>query len=71
MGEGAPVQGIDNLLDRMERDEFDMVAVGRAAPCFRTGVGGEGPGGPVRGLVVRGRWCADGAGLTAVAWQRR
>ncbi|MGP8304240.1 NADH:flavin oxidoreductase [Streptomyces inhibens] len=30
MGEGAPVQGIDNLLDRLERDEFDMVAVGRA-----------------------------------------
>ncbi|TLQ42079.1 NADH:flavin oxidoreductase [Streptomyces marianii] len=30
MGEGAPVQGIDNLLDRMERDEFDLVAVGRA-----------------------------------------
>ncbi|WP_042367332.1 NADH:flavin oxidoreductase [Streptacidiphilus neutrinimicus] len=30
MGEGSPVQGIDNLLDRMEREEFDMVAVGRA-----------------------------------------
>ncbi|MFE0462684.1 NADH:flavin oxidoreductase [Kitasatospora sp. NPDC058965] len=30
MGEGAPVQGIDDLLDRMEREEFDMVAVGRA-----------------------------------------
>ncbi|MEU8760162.1 NADH:flavin oxidoreductase [Streptomyces sp. NPDC048659] len=29
-GEGAPVQGIDELLDRLERDEFDMVAVGRA-----------------------------------------
>ncbi|MEU6476238.1 NADH:flavin oxidoreductase [Streptomyces sp. NPDC047017] len=29
-GEGSPVQGIDNLLDRLERDEFDMVAVGRA-----------------------------------------
>ena len=29
-GEGAPVRGIDNLLDRMERDEFDLVAVGRA-----------------------------------------
>ncbi|MCN9243982.1 NADH:flavin oxidoreductase [Streptomyces sp. RY43-2] len=29
-GEGAPVKGIDNLLDRMESDEFDMVAVGRA-----------------------------------------
>ncbi|MFE5593605.1 NADH:flavin oxidoreductase [Streptomyces sp. NPDC056549] len=29
-GEGAPVQGIDDLLDRLERDEFDMVAVGRA-----------------------------------------
>ncbi|MEV7186901.1 NADH:flavin oxidoreductase [Kitasatospora sp. NPDC093102] len=29
-GEGAPVQGIDNLLDRLERDEFDLVAVGRA-----------------------------------------
>ncbi|MFE6222438.1 NADH:flavin oxidoreductase [Streptomyces sp. NPDC057854] len=30
MGEGSPVQGIDDLLDRLERDEFDMVAVGRA-----------------------------------------
>lgn len=29
-GEGSPVQGIDDLLDRLERDEFDMVAVGRA-----------------------------------------
>ena len=29
-GEGSSVQGIDNLLDRLERDEFDMVAVGRA-----------------------------------------
>ncbi|MEU3481926.1 NADH:flavin oxidoreductase [Streptomyces sp. NPDC033753] len=29
-GEGAPVQGIEDLLDRLERDEFDMVAVGRA-----------------------------------------
>ncbi|KUF19779.1 MULTISPECIES: NADH:flavin oxidoreductase [Streptomyces] len=29
-GEGAPVQGLDNLLDRLERDEFDLVAVGRA-----------------------------------------
>ncbi|MGW1177557.1 NADH:flavin oxidoreductase [Kitasatospora sp. NPDC002543] len=29
-GQGAPVQGIDNLLDRLERDEFDLVAVGRA-----------------------------------------
>ncbi|MEV0172882.1 NADH:flavin oxidoreductase [Streptomyces sp. NPDC050803] len=29
-GEGAPVQNIDNLLDRLERDEFDLVAVGRA-----------------------------------------
>ncbi|WP_344575072.1 NADH:flavin oxidoreductase [Streptomyces lunalinharesii] len=29
-GEGAPVQGIDDLLDRLERDEFDLVAVGRA-----------------------------------------
>ncbi|MFP1630041.1 NADH:flavin oxidoreductase [Streptomyces sp. 5K101] len=29
-GEGAPVQGIDNLLDRLERDEFDLVAIGRA-----------------------------------------
>ncbi|MCB5165395.1 NADH:flavin oxidoreductase [Streptomyces bambusae] len=29
-GEGAPLNGIDELLDRMERDEFDMVAVGRA-----------------------------------------
>ncbi|MFE4514243.1 NADH:flavin oxidoreductase [Kitasatospora sp. NPDC056783] len=29
-GEGASVQGIDDLLDRLERDEFDLVAVGRA-----------------------------------------
>jgi 2,4-dienoyl-CoA reductase-like NADH-dependent reductase (Old Yellow Enzyme family) len=29
-GEGAAVGSIDNLLDRMERDEFDLVAVGRA-----------------------------------------
>ncbi|MER5373894.1 NADH:flavin oxidoreductase [Streptomyces sp. NPDC002553] len=29
-GEGSPVKGIDDLLDRLERDEFDMVAVGRA-----------------------------------------
>ncbi|MER5600393.1 NADH:flavin oxidoreductase [Streptomyces sp. NPDC002265] len=30
VGEGSPVRGIDNLLDRFERDEFDLVAVGRA-----------------------------------------
>ncbi|SER04227.1 2,4-dienoyl-CoA reductase [Streptomyces sp. yr375] len=29
-GEGSQVKGIDDLLDRLERDEFDMVAVGRA-----------------------------------------
>ncbi|MGW3202738.1 NADH:flavin oxidoreductase [Streptomyces sp. NPDC001135] len=29
-GEGSPVKSIDNLLDRLESDEFDMVAVGRA-----------------------------------------
>ncbi|MEU8775495.1 NADH:flavin oxidoreductase [Streptomyces sp. NPDC048606] len=29
-GEGASLGDIDNLLDRMEREEFDMVAVGRA-----------------------------------------
>ncbi|KJS53168.1 NADH:flavin oxidoreductase [Streptomyces rubellomurinus] len=29
-GEGAPVGALDNLLDRLERDEFDLVAVGRA-----------------------------------------
>jgi 2,4-dienoyl-CoA reductase-like NADH-dependent reductase (Old Yellow Enzyme family) len=29
-GEGSSVRGIDDLLDRLERDEFDMVAVGRA-----------------------------------------
>jgi 2,4-dienoyl-CoA reductase-like NADH-dependent reductase (Old Yellow Enzyme family) len=29
-GEGSPVKSIDNLLDRLEADEFDMVAVGRA-----------------------------------------
>ncbi|MEV5809622.1 NADH:flavin oxidoreductase [Streptomyces parvulus] len=30
LGEGAPVGSLDNLLDRLERDEFDLVAVGRA-----------------------------------------
>ncbi|WP_406501754.1 NADH:flavin oxidoreductase [Streptomyces sp. NBC_00500] len=30
MGEGSPVKSIDDLLDSLERDEFDMVAVGRA-----------------------------------------
>ncbi|MEU8892382.1 NADH:flavin oxidoreductase [Streptomyces sp. NPDC048442] len=29
-GKGAEIGSIDNLLDRMERDEFDMVAIGRA-----------------------------------------
>ncbi len=29
-GEGVGVSGLDDLLDRMERDEFDIVAVGRA-----------------------------------------
>ncbi|KOG33974.1 NADH:flavin oxidoreductase [Streptomyces resistomycificus] len=29
-GEGAPVKGIDDLLDRLEAEEFDMIAVGRA-----------------------------------------
>lgn len=29
-GEGSKTKGIDDLLERMERDEFDMVAVGRA-----------------------------------------
>ena len=29
-GQDSPIQGIDNLLDRLERDEFDLVAVGRA-----------------------------------------
>ncbi|MFB7908692.1 NADH:flavin oxidoreductase [Kitasatospora sp. NPDC056076] len=29
-GEGSDTQGIDNLLDRLERDEFDLVAIGRA-----------------------------------------
>ncbi|MBZ6111022.1 NADH:flavin oxidoreductase [Streptomyces olivaceus] len=29
-GEGAEVSSLDNLLDRLERDEFDLVAVGRA-----------------------------------------
>ena len=28
--EGAQVTGIDELLDRLERDEFDLVAIGRA-----------------------------------------
>ncbi|MFJ8826718.1 NADH:flavin oxidoreductase [Streptomyces sp. NPDC102467] len=29
-GKGSEVKGIDDLLDRLERDEFDMVAIGRA-----------------------------------------
>jgi 2,4-dienoyl-CoA reductase-like NADH-dependent reductase (Old Yellow Enzyme family) len=29
-GAGAPLGSLDNLLDRLERDEFDLVAVGRA-----------------------------------------
>jgi 2,4-dienoyl-CoA reductase-like NADH-dependent reductase (Old Yellow Enzyme family) len=29
-GEAAPLKGLDDLLDRFERDEFDLVAVGRA-----------------------------------------
>ncbi|WP_409471244.1 NADH:flavin oxidoreductase [Streptomyces sp. HC307] len=29
-GKGAAVGSLDNLLDRLERDEFDLVAVGRA-----------------------------------------
>ncbi|WP_369170262.1 NADH:flavin oxidoreductase [Streptomyces sp. R28] len=30
MGQGSTVKGFDDLLDRLERDEFDMVAIGRA-----------------------------------------
>ncbi|MFE9610339.1 NADH:flavin oxidoreductase [Streptomyces sp. NPDC006012] len=30
VGEGAPVRAIDDLLDRLEAEEFDLVAVGRA-----------------------------------------
>ncbi|MER6538261.1 NADH:flavin oxidoreductase [Streptomyces sp. 900105755] len=29
-GEGSEIRGIDDLLDSLERDEYDMVAVGRA-----------------------------------------
>ncbi|MCD9878190.1 NADH:flavin oxidoreductase [Streptomyces guryensis] len=29
-GEGSPIRGIDDLLDRLEREEYDFVAVGRA-----------------------------------------
>ncbi|MFG1372793.1 NADH:flavin oxidoreductase [Xanthobacter oligotrophicus] len=29
-GEGAEISGLDRLVDRMERDEFDLIAVGRA-----------------------------------------
>ena len=29
-GQGSNVVGIENLLERMEKDEFDMIAVGRA-----------------------------------------
>ncbi|WP_217236957.1 NADH:flavin oxidoreductase [Streptomyces sp. AC555_RSS877] len=30
MGEGSPLRGIDDLLDRLEAEEFDLIAVGRA-----------------------------------------
>jgi 2,4-dienoyl-CoA reductase-like NADH-dependent reductase (Old Yellow Enzyme family) len=30
LGKGAELRGLDDLLDRLERDEFDLVAVGRA-----------------------------------------
>jgi 2,4-dienoyl-CoA reductase-like NADH-dependent reductase (Old Yellow Enzyme family) len=30
LGEGAPLQGLDHLLDRVEAREYDLVAVGRA-----------------------------------------
>jgi 2,4-dienoyl-CoA reductase-like NADH-dependent reductase (Old Yellow Enzyme family) len=30
MGEGSPVKAIDDLLDGLEREEFDLVAIGRA-----------------------------------------
>jgi len=30
VGEGSPLKGIDDLLDGLERDEYDFVAVGRA-----------------------------------------
>ncbi|WP_037887949.1 NADH:flavin oxidoreductase [Streptomyces viridochromogenes] len=30
LGEGAPLQGLDHLLDRVEAGEYDLVAVGRA-----------------------------------------
>lgn len=30
MGEGSPLKSIDDLLDSLEREEYDMVAVGRA-----------------------------------------
>lgn len=30
MGEGSPAASIDGLIERLERDEFDLVAVGRA-----------------------------------------
>ncbi|MFE4414730.1 hypothetical protein [Streptomyces sp. NPDC056821] len=29
-GQGSPLKSFDDLLDRLERDEFDLVAVGRA-----------------------------------------
>ncbi|GAA4960275.1 hypothetical protein GCM10023238_29160 [Streptomyces heliomycini] len=36
-GRGAELGGLDDLLDRMERDEFDLVAVGRALLQDRSG----------------------------------
>lgn len=30
MGEGSPIRGIEDLLDRLEREEYDLVAIGRA-----------------------------------------
>lgn len=36
-GEGAPLRGIDDLLDRLEAEEFDLVAVGRRCSRTRSG----------------------------------
>ena len=43
-GEGAKAASLGNLIDRMEREEFDMIAVGRAIlndPLWVKKVSGE------------------------------
>ncbi|CAM5545207.1 hypothetical protein SCANM63S_04410 [Streptomyces canarius] len=64
-GEGSPVKGTDNLLDRLEADEFDLVAIGRA--CSRTRVGGQGARRPVRRAEAVRRGGREDPELTGVS----